>query len=303
MITIEFPARWIDASRLEEAIKRAGNPHGGQDADVTLVFPDGCSVMVDAAVRLLSFVNQLDHCTRRVRLRFDAGYEGTMGYLDRLGFFDHLSQSIETTPDRPTISAARVFSGENSGLVEIAAISRNTRDETLPRRLTNALMTACSQRSDASELQGATLTIFKELIDNIFSHSETSLPGFAALQLYRGGGNLKIAVSDSGKGMLTTLRPALETESPPLAGLSDTDLLVEVFRQGLSRHGKDRGCGLKGCADKAIKFKAELDVRLLTSRVQLVPSRSGYTPNAAYCSNNLPLVWGTHVCFTFALDK
>jgi hypothetical protein len=288
---------------MEDALKSVGNPHVGQDTDVTLCFPVGCNIMVDAAVRLLSFVNQLDHCTRRVRLCFDAGQEGTMGYLDRLGFFDHLSPRITTTPDRPPISAAEIFSGENSGLVEIGAISRHQRDNSLPGRLTDALMIACSQRDDAAELKGAILTIIKELVDNIFSHSETELAGFAALQFYPGGKNIKIAVSDSGKGLLDTLRPTLKVESPALANLSDTDLLVEVFRQGLSRHGKDRGCGLKGCADKAIKYKAELDVRLPTSRVRLVPGRAGYTPNTAHCYGNLPLMWGTHVSFTFALDK
>ncbi len=298
---IQFPGKWIDASKLEDTLN-AANPHTSQDNDIVLTFPTGCNIMVDAAVRLLSFVNQLDGCTKRVKLVFEAGYDGTMGYLDRLGFFSHLSPRVVTNPERPEISAAEIFSGENNGLVEIGAISRHTRDDTLPRRLTNALMLACAHRDDANELKGAILTILKELIDNIFSHSETELPGFAALQFYPGGKNIKIAVSDSGKGLLSTLRPSLAVESPTLANLSDTDLLVEVFRQGLSRHGKDRGCGLKGCADKAIKFNAELDVRLFNSRVWLKPGRAGFIPNRAYCYNNLPWIWGTHICFTFSLD-
>lgn len=80
-----------------------------------------------------------------------------------------------------------------------------------------------------------------------------------------------------------TLRPSLATEFPKLTGLSDTNLLVEVFRQGLSRHGSDRGCGLKGCAAKAIKFDANLDVRLPNQRVLLTPARGTYQPNTAYC--------------------
>ena len=65
-----------------------------------------------------------------------------------------------------------------------------------------------------------------------------------------------VAVSDSGLGIMQTLRPSLQNEFPRLVGLSDIDLLVEVFRQGLSRHGSDRGCGLKGSAAKAMKFNA-----------------------------------------------
>jgi hypothetical protein len=64
-----------------------------------------------------------------------------------------------------------------------------------------------------------------------------------------------------------------------LHNLSDLDLLVEVFRQGISRHGADRGCGLKGCAAKGIKFDAQLDVRLPNRRVLLKPARGAYEPN------------------------
>ena len=77
---------------------------------------------------------------------------------------------------------------------------------------------------------------------------------------------------------------------------------MEVFRNGISRHGADRGCGLKGSAVKAIKFKAELDVRLPNARVLLVPGKNGYAPNTAYCYRDLPLIWGTHICFTLQLD-
>jgi len=111
-----------------------------------------------------------------------------------------------------------------------------------------------------------------------------------------------VAVSDSGLGLLETLRPALRKEGSRLTNLSDVDLLVEVFKRGISRHGSSRGCGLKGCADKAIKFRAELDVRLPQVRVLLVPGDSGYTPNRAFCYSSLPLIWGTHICFTLALD-
>jgi Transposase len=107
----------------------------------------------------------------------------------------------------------------------------------------------------------------------------TRLDGYAALQVYSGGNRLSVAVSDSGLGIMGTLRPSLATEFPKLAGLPDTDLLVEVFRQGPSRHGLDRGCGLKGCAAKAIKFGANLDVRLPNQRVLLTPARGTYQPN------------------------
>jgi hypothetical protein len=255
--------------------------------------------MVDAAIRLLSLANQLASTTCRVQLDFEEGEAGTMGYLNRMGFFDHLNPQVVVLPNRPIYSAAALHRGGNSTLVEIARINANTRDQELPNRLTEALMRSCRERSDAAELEGAAWTIFAELIDNIFSHSGTTLDGYAALQVYAGGNRLLVAVSDSGLGIMQTLRPAMSTEFPRLASLSDTDLLVEVFRQGLSRHGQDRGCGLKGSAAKAIKFQAELDVRLPNQRVLLTPAKGTYRPNTAHCYDHLPLLWGTHIAFAF----
>jgi hypothetical protein len=299
---IVFPSDWVDASAIENALRGGCEPHGVGVYEILFRFPTGCKIMVDAAIRLLSLFNQLSYSTRRVRLNFDEGETGTMGYLDRMGFFDHLAKDVEVSPARPALSGAEIYGGANAGLVEIAKISPQSRDDTLPSRLTGVMMRSCSARQDAKELEGAGWTIFAELIDNIFSHSSTQLDGYAALQVYRRGGRVKVAVSDSGLGILTTLRPALRTEFPALEHLSDIDLLVEIFRQGLSRHGADRGCGLKGSAVKAIKYNGELDVRLPTVRVLLTPGKEGYKPNTAYCYDGLPLIWGTHICFTFSLD-
>ena len=300
---IVLPSRWVDASRLEAAMRNTGNPHVHEIFEVSIHFPVGCKLMIDAAIRLLSLTNQLAYATRRVQLHFEEGEAGTMGYLNRVGFFDHLAPAIEVTPHRPFYSGAELYRGVNTGLVEIARINKDQRDNDLPTRLTDALMQSCGSRHDAAELEGAAWTIFAELIDNVFSHSRTPLDGYAALQVYKNGDRLMVAVSDSGLGIMETLRPSLQTEFPRLVGLSDLELLVEVFRQGLSRHGADRGCGLKGSAAKAMKFNAELDVRLPSQRVLLTPARGVYQANTAYCYDRLPLLWGTHIGFTFSLGS
>lgn len=299
---ILFPPQWIDASAFEKTVRKFGDPHTNNGSDVWFSFPTGCKIMIDSAVRLLSFVNQLDHTTRRVFLEFEEGEYGTMSYLNRMGFFNNLEENIEVLPARPPISTAEIYEGQNSGLVEIARINYKQKDDNLPSRLTEALINSCGHREDANELQGAAWTIFAELIDNIFSHSKTPLDGYAALQLYSGGKNLIVAVSDSGLGIMETLRPVLTTEYPSLTKLSDIDLLVEIFRLGISRHGTDRGCGLKGSAAKAIKYNADLDIRLPNNRVVLTPAHQGYRPNMAFCYENLPLIWGTQICFKFHLD-
>jgi hypothetical protein len=298
---VRFPAQWVNASRFEWALRNSCGPHDPNTFEVSFEFPSGCKVMVDAAIRLLSLTNQLASMTRRVRLKFEEGELGTMGYLNRMGFFDYLADIVEVLPSRPGYSAAKVHRGGNAALVEIARINKDARDEDLPIRLTEALMRSCHTRPDAGELKGAAWMIFAELIDNIFSHSRTELDGYAALQVYSRGNRLSVAVSDSGLGIMQTLRPALSVEFSNLAALSDTDLLVEVFRQGLSRHGRDRGCGLKGSAAKAIKFDAALDVRLPRQRVLLTPARGAYEANTAHCYEGLPLVWGTHIAYGFQL--
>lgn len=296
-----FPGQWITASKFETALRRSSGPHDSNSYEVAFEFPEGCKIMVDPAIRLLSLVNQLISTTKRVCLDFEEGEAGTMGYLNRMGFFDHLASAVDVRPERPAYSMAELHRGGNSALVEIARINKDARDDELPNRLTGALMRSCQNRPDAKELEGAAWLIFCELIDNVFAHSETQLDGYAALQVYPGGNKLSVAVSDSGVGIMRTLRPALSTEFPRLVHLSDTSLLVEVFRQGLSRHGPDRGCGLKGSAAKAIKFEATLDVRLPNHRVLLEPSRGTYQPNTAYCYEGLPLLWGTHISFGFGL--
>lgn len=300
---IELPGRWLDVSQFEEILSSGLSPHENAGGEVLFRFQTRCQLMTDAIVRLLSLINQLHFCTHRVILDFMAEDSPLAGYLNRIGFFDHLPLDIAVRPSRPIFSAAKRYRGANAGLVEIAHIDPAAeRDAGLLDRLTRAIEGACGNRPDAAELEGAAWTVLAELIDNIYSHSDTPVKGFAALQVYKNGNILKVAVSDSGKGLLETLRPSLKTQHPRLADLPEMELLVEVFRRGLSRHGPDRGCGLKGSAEKAIKFRAELDVRLPRVRVHLVPGKDGYAPNTAYCYKNLPLIWGTHLSFAFKLD-
>lgn len=299
---VSLPPCWIDAERFELALACGGGPHDASLYPVSFHFPRDCKVMVDAGVRLLSIANQLSHTMRRIRLIFDEGEMGTMGYLNRMGFFDHLAKEVEVLPGRPAISGAKIYGGTNHSLVEIARINPSFRDDQLLIRLSRAVGVALSKRADVSAIEGAVWLIFSELIDNIFSHSATILDGYAALQWYRNGNSLQVVVSDSGQGIMQTLRPTLQSQFPILARLSDVDLLVEVFRQGISRHGADRGCGLKGSAEKAMKYNADLEVRLPRCRVLLVPANGTYEANTAFCYDDLPLIWGTHISFRFHLD-
>ncbi len=56
---VNLPAVWIDASMMETAIQRAGDPDGAGVYEVAFRFSVGSKLMIDAAIRLLSLANQL----------------------------------------------------------------------------------------------------------------------------------------------------------------------------------------------------------------------------------------------------
>lgn len=297
---LRLPSSWVNASSLEHALARTGEPHADVFTSVRCTLPVGCKVMIDAGTRMLSLANQLASGGKQVTLEFEEGIGGVMGYLDRLSFFDLLDRRISVVPDPPVQSAGSRRRGHNPDLVELRAISPRSRDRELPKQLADAVEEACCGRDDRTTLGHAAYTVFAELIDNIFEHSETEVDGCAGLQVYRGGGSVWVAVSDSGRGILDTIRPSLKGKA--LRHLSDPELIVHMFNEGVSRFGSQRGCGLRRCAEHALKYKARLLLRLRTSELELVPGNDGYEP-VAYIQTCLPEIHGTHIVFQFRLDR
>ena len=296
--TIELPTGWVDSWKFESALIKCGDALGAMYSIIIIKIPAGCKLMIDVVIRLLSFCNQAIACTKRVRLEFTGD---TMGYLNRMGFFDHLAPAAEVLPSRPFYSGAAIHRGGNRALVEIEKFSgTDTVERNLVPRLVAAVERGCAARSDVKQIGDAMFSIFGELIKNVYDHSQTSLDAFAALQTYPQGNRLTVAVSDSGIGIMRSLRPTLN--GGRWDNLSDADLLVEIFREGISSKPEDkRGLGLKSSAKHAIGFKADLDVRLLNQRVLLKPSNDQYQPNMAYSQEQLPLLLGTHIAFSFKL--
>jgi hypothetical protein len=298
---ILFSKQWVNGQSFETSLQSAVDPHANDVSDVVFQIGYGCKIMVDTSLRLLSLANQLCYVGKNVTLDFEEGEDGAMGYLNRIGFLDYVDPRVTVLPCKPQESSAAIFRGKNIRLVEIERINPFSVDRNLPSRLADSLEEAVILRADHKSLSFAAFTVLSELIDNIFQHSSTELDGYAVLQVYKRG--VTVAVSDSGKGIIRTLRPSLKSEFPRLRNVSDTALIVEAFRSGLSRYGRERGCGLKRSAEQAIKYNATLDVRLPTCLVHLEPSTDGYAPSMAYCYENIPLIWGTHICFDFQLDN
>lgn len=300
--TLQLPPGWVSARGFEVALLRCGNALGGAFNRIVIRIPANCKLMIDVVIRLLSFCNQLAASTLNVRLEFASGAETVMSYLSRMGFFGHLSREAEVAPYRPTCVASQ-YRGSNQCLVEIERFNRSEKAEGLPNRLGEAVGRGCAGRQDVGQAANAVANIFTELMENVREHSGSDLDAYAALQTYPRGNRATIAVSDSGLGLMETLRPALARRYSPLAALGETELLVEIFRHGISSLDDDkRGLGLASSAQSAMRFKANLDVRLPHQRVYLTPNEGIYRPSTAASQQNLPLLWGTHIGFSMELS-
>ncbi len=302
--TLEFGDGWINSYAFEESLGQAGEASISSCDSVHVKIGQGCNIMNDVALKILSLSNQLVCRGKFVCLEF-YNRSGAWSYFDRIGFFEHLHEDVVVFPVRLAVSRAETYRGTSEQLLEIASLDlRCDMNKGVPGDLTDKLVRNIHGDPErVEEFEHTVFTIFSELISNVYLHSETSISGFACLQLYQGKTAL-IAVSDSGLGLLETLRPALSIANPKLVGCTDTEIICEVFQKGLSRRTDQdgKGAGLMRSGQAAIRYKANLDIRLKNSRVRLVPSRDRYTRSKAVCSTDLPVLAGTHICFEFNLD-
>lgn len=301
---VRLPSSWVNASKLDESLASQVSLHDSGIFDVELVVPVGCKIMVDAGTRVLSLINQAAHCTKRVRINFEEGASGTMGYLERMSFFDYVHSGISVLPHRP---AAKLFNHhrEHRALVEFARINPSKKDDSLPSQLAQRVARGGNILSDerAKRLEYAAWHVFAELIQNIHRHAEAPIDGYAAMQIYNSprGRRAIVSVSDSGKGLFATLRPALAQRDARMAALPDAALLLKMVSEGVSRFGPENGCGICSSAQKALAFEARLDFRLYDSGLTLTPT-GGRFALAHHRVGQSP-IWGTHIAFDFRLDS
>ncbi len=306
-ISIELPEKWISCVDLENQLNLVEGTTIQDSTDFLITVPDGGKLMVDAGVRLLSYLNQLCKSGKNVCLNFEEGEDGAFGYMNRLGFFDQLEDDITTVPERPDISGADIFRGTNSGVLEIIPIDpvNLARDSSLPTTLANKLLSNIADENIRASFDTPCYTFFAELVENIYLHSQTELKGFIAFQVYKKGTSVKVAVSDSGIGLLTSLRSKITDHYPQYKDADDAKLIELMFSEGLSKDGGDKGCGLKTCAKHALKFHATLDVRLPHSRFHLTPLDSkifGYEAQGSITKTTMDFA-GTHITLDIGLDK
>ena len=262
-----------------------------------------CSILLGAIARLLALVNQLAICGKQVTLDF-TNCTNSFSYLCRVGLFETIDKSVTVLPD---IQDQSHHYGHNVKVMEFVSIPAKTEQTDLPAKLKESFVKLAGEQHS-----NAAFGFIAEFINNIIEHSYTPTPGVAALQVY-GKGNSRKKVqtifSDSGKGIIGTLRPVLAERYPELhiqypkeKADSDIYLLKKVLQFGGISGANDvnysgRGLGLKLSAKQAAKFDATICVRQESFELTL-KYVDGMLNDYSYCTD-LTKILGTHICFDF----
>lgn len=312
-LEIRFTDSWLS----EDDFERTMRGHEFEKlSQIKFVFPNGCKVMTSAAIKLLTFVNQLATQNKTISLNFEEGFSGTLSYLNRMCFFEHLAPKVDVTP-RVNTGARNKHFGNNLKCVEIVPIhSGEDVDINLPKRLAQSIVDNAPDIMDKTisekmrmKLLTVVETIFSELSDNIREHSSSVLSGHAVCQIYEPEKSkfvAHVAVADSGRGILETLRPKLQEnypDKPQYQTYKDNELVLEMFKTGLSSRDPESGCGLFSCAIQAMKFNASVRVRIKDNLIKLNTYSTGYQVDISYNKNNLAPIQGTTITFEFPLGS
>ena len=267
-VKILFPENtWVDSDAFESSLKNLGCLLSSTCKSVEFVVTTDCKILLEAAARLLALCNQLVMNNKKVTINF-LPCDSTRTYFDRIGFMQQLDSRVLVLPERPAISAASTYKGNSDAVVEFGAIHLDHPDLAIPKMLKNQFVLHAGEHySDAA------FTIFSELFGNVCEHSNTPIPGFAALQKYKKPRpHIQTIVSDSGEGIVGTLRPVLAKHYPKLAAkycfddpMSEVLLLKEVLEQGrITQTGcaksTGRGLGLKRSQEYAVQYNADISV-------------------------------------------
>ena len=300
----ELPPRWLTPEQFERLVaEHRFHEHLRARGVIAFSFPERAALPAGLGLWLLSFLNQLAAIGKgRIRLDF-ATPDGLFGYLDRNGFLQLLDDRIETVPERPLVSGADLRRGQTQGLVEIVPLVPGTTGASkraILNRLVDGLIDFYPAGEQTQRLRSHVFTVLGELVDNVFSHSRTPIPGYASLQAYdkRRRPRVQVAVSDSGLGIPASIRGALGQR---LRNKSDADLIIQAFRDGLSRHGTSsgRGCGLPKCARLAADYSSTLYVRTPSAQVILHPANATRLHHEAEVRTPEGPLDGTHICLEF----
>ena len=298
---------WVDLDSFESSLAKTGCMLTSDAKYFLIKFPEKCQPLLESTTRILAIANQLILLGKKVTIDL-RDCNSTKTYLNRLGFFDLLNKKVHVAPNRPEHSTAQIYTGNSNALVELGEIDPANPNIHIPMLLKNTFVARAGEKySDAA------FTFFSELFGNVCEHSQTPIPGFAALQIYNGKRpHIQTVVSDSGMGIAESLKPILKLHYPDLHKRFDFNdpnsnalLIKEVLEKGrISNKGpsteEGRGLGLRRSHQYAEKYNANISIRQDTFELRFI-YQSGQLSGCVHYVNR-PKILGTHICFDFFLD-
>jgi len=313
-ISFENSPNWVRAKVFEQILSDYPNLLNYK-REVIFDFSNK-SLLLDCILKILSLTNQLIRSGSRVTLNFDKDSDG-FRYLSRCGFFDNIHKEVTIFPYRPEVSLAKIYNSNSDNLCEILAIKRDD-DGSYLLRLTELIKAKLSEK-DKQLLLNKLRTFIGELVDNIREHGLSSIDGYIAMQIYSSG-KIIIAISDSGSGLLHTLRTEAllyHQDNSDLISFteqsleSDIGLLAYVFNKGkISRTGSERrGLGLSRTNEILKKISTtdvsdiSLIIRQQSNELDFPFGENGIEPNDCRKKSGLTFIEGTHYVLTIQLDK
>ncbi len=305
---------WIDGLSLDRSIASVGSPLESEYCSVHFIIPNDCKIFLCAEARLLAYANQSIHIGKSVVIDFNDCLE-TLSWFNRNGFFEMLHKDVVVKPNRPMFSSAELFKGNSEAVYEFGEVDPQDLDEDIPQRLKRSFVSYAGE-----QYSQPAFTVLSELFGNVRDHSESPIPGYIALQHYKGfkgrsgyGGvkpHIQTIVSDSGHGITGTLKPVLQSRYPEIFSMFDFSepksnplLVKEVFKRGRISQSNDegRGLGLKRSGDVAASYDAVIYVREDNFELKLI-YKNGKLHKTDY-ELDLPKLMGTHICFDFILAE
>ncbi|RSN82862.1 ATP-binding protein [Acinetobacter baumannii] len=313
-ISFDTSSSWLSASNIENTLKK--HPQLLNLRSNIIFDFSNKALFLDCILKILSLTNQLIKFGSKVTLKFDKDSD-SISYLSRCGFFDKIHNDVEILPCRPEISLAKIHNANSETLFEIISINEDY-DESYLERLAELIEARLSD-GDKYFLLNKLSTFIGEIVGNIRDHGLSDIDGYIALQIYNSG-KIVIAISDSGAGLINTLRDEAlihYQDNSELIALknqtleNDIDLLKYVFDKGrVSRTGLDRrGLGLSitnNILKKISNTKVtniNLTIRQQTNEIRFPFGVDGIETLGCRTKQDLMFIEGTHYVLTIQLDK
>lgn len=208
-LVVEFQKGWVDAEVFEFNLSGYNNLFES-NGKIRFVFTE-TKLLLDAIMRLLCLSNQLGQRGILICLDF-RNCINTFGYLDRLGFFKHLHDSVQIFPEKPKASLAEKYSKNSENLIEVFPICPKDIDNGDVLRISGVFKNSFSEHEIQVLLPKLQMFV-ASLIDNVRQHGQSELVGYSALQIYnlinQNQKKIVLVIADNGAGLISTLRQAL----------------------------------------------------------------------------------------------